>query len=125
MGARRPAARRRGQSLSARALCRLDELVDGEARGFGPFEGEGAKLIVVRRGGRIAAYWDACPHYGGTPMAWRANKYLNAAGDRIVCASHGAEFEIENGRCMLGAAFGLSLKRAPVEVVAGSVVYAP
>jgi nitrite reductase/ring-hydroxylating ferredoxin subunit len=31
-------------------------------------------------------------------MAWRTDAYLNAAGNRIVCASHGAEFEIETSR---------------------------
>ena len=52
--------------------------------------------------------WDACPHYGDTPMAWRTDAYLNAARDRIVCASHGAEFEIETGLCVTGAALGQS-----------------
>ena len=98
----------------ARVLCRLAELAEDEARGFGPFDGGRCKAFVVRKGGRVYAYWDACPHYD-TPMAWRTNAYLNAAGDRIVCASHGAEFEIETGRCVLGAALGKSLRPAPIE----------
>ena len=104
-------------------LCRLDDLGDGEARGFGPFADTRAKIVVVRRGERIFGYWDACPHYGDTPMAWRTDAYLNAAGDRIVCASHGAEFEIETGLCVHGAALGLWLKGAPVKIEAGRVVY--
>ena len=96
-------------------LCRLDELRDGEARAFRPFEGGRTKVFAVLKDGRLYAYWDACPHYGDTPMAWRNNAYLNAAGDRIVCASHGAEFEIETGRCILGAALGKSLSPAPIE----------
>ena len=77
---------------------------------------------MVRRHGALYAYWDACPHYGDTPMAWRTNEYLNADRDRIVCASHGAEFEIETGRCVLGAALGKSLSAAPIEVSAAGEV---
>ena len=107
-----------------RVLCRFDELAEGEARGFGPFDGGRQKIFVVRKSGSVYAYWDACPHYGDTPMAWRANAYLNAARDRIVCASHGAEFEIETGRCMRGAALGKSLKAATVEVTgSGEIVF--
>ena len=73
-------------------------------------------MIVARRGGQLFAYWDACPHYGGTPMAWRSNAYLNAARDRIICASHGAEFEIETGVCLLGAALGQALRPAPITI---------
>jgi nitrite reductase/ring-hydroxylating ferredoxin subunit len=99
----------------SRVLCRVAELAEGEARGFGPFNGGREKAFVVRKGERVYAYWDACPHYGDTPMAFRTNAYLNAARDRIVCASHGAEFEIETGRCVLGAALGKSLRPAPIE----------
>src|SRR5579883_696482 len=102
----------------ARFLCKLDDIADGEARAFGPFDGGRTKAFVVCKGEHIHAYWDACPHYGDTPMAWRTDAYLNAAGDRIVCASHGAEFEIETGRCLLGAALGKSLRPAPIEATA-------
>ena len=104
-------------------LCRLEDLAEGEARGFAPPDGGRAKIIVVRKDDRIHAYFDACPHYGDTPMAWRTNAYLNAAGSRIVCASHGAEFEIETGLCVAGAAVGKSLRRAPAEATAnGDIV---
>ena len=109
-----------------RTLCRFDELADGQSRGFGPFEGAREKVFVVRKGGSLYAYWDACPHYGDTPMAWRTDAYLNAAGSRIVCASHGSEFEIETGRCLLGAALGKSLRPAAIELTgSGEVVLMP
>jgi nitrite reductase/ring-hydroxylating ferredoxin subunit len=94
------------------ALGRACDIGEDEARAF---DAQGARLFVVRRAGALYAYWDACPHYGDTPMAWRAGEYLNAARDRIVCASHGAEFEIETGRCTRGAALGQCLRRAPVQ----------
>jgi nitrite reductase/ring-hydroxylating ferredoxin subunit len=107
-----------------RLIGRIDDLRDGEARAFGPFDGDRMKAFAVRKGDRLYAYWDACPHYGNTPMAWRKDAYLNTAGDRIVCASHGAEFEIETGCCVHGAALGLSLERAPIEATAdGAIVF--
>jgi nitrite reductase/ring-hydroxylating ferredoxin subunit len=97
------------------ALCRAGEIGENEARGFAPFADRRRKMFVVRRCNALHAYWDACPHYGDTPMAWRTDAYLNAAGDRIVCASHGAEFDIETGVCVSGAALGQYLKKARVE----------
>jgi len=82
-------------------LCHLNDLPDGASRGFDPRRSGQDTLLVVRQGRRLFAYADACPHHG-TPMAWRKDAYLNAAGDRIVCAAHGAQFEIHTGRCTLG-----------------------
>jgi len=97
---------------------------EGEARVFGPFDGARVKAFAVRRDGCLYAWWDACPHYGGTPMAWKTNAYLNAARDRIVCASHGAEFDIETGACVQGAALGQRLTPAPIEATAdGAIIY--
>ena len=100
--------------MTQRVLCRLDEIGENEARAFETFEGSRTKAFVVRRNGRLFAWWDSCPHQDGSPMAWRTNAYLNAARDRIVCASHGAEFDIETGHCLFGAALGLTLDRAPI-----------
>ena len=109
--------------MTDQTLCRLEDIGEGEARAFGPFDGSRKKAFVVRRNGRLSAWWDVCPHYG-SPMAWRTNAYLNAARDRIVCASHGAEFDIDTGACLLGAALGQSLTRAPIEAMPdGRVVF--
>lgn len=100
--------------MSEEVLCRAQEIGEGEARAFGPFDRTRRKAFVVRRNGRLYAWWDRCPHYD-TPMAWRTNQYLNAARDRIVCAAHGAEFEIDTGVCVLGAALHRRLYPAPIE----------
>ena len=103
-------------------VCRAEDIGEGEARAFPGRDGSRAKLILVRRQGVLRGYWDACPHYGDTPMAWRTNEYLNAERNRIVCASHGAEFEIETGLCLRGAALGKSLSAAPIEINAAGEV---
>jgi nitrite reductase/ring-hydroxylating ferredoxin subunit len=55
-------------------------------------------------------------------MAWRRDAYLNAAGDRIVCAAHGALFEIDTGLCVLGPCLGEQLQRIPWRAKNGELV---
>jgi nitrite reductase/ring-hydroxylating ferredoxin subunit len=97
-------------------LCSIAELSDGQARGF-QVAGLERKVVVVRRGGRVFGYLDSCPHYeGGTPMAWRTDRYLNGEGTHLACHSHGALFDIETGECVLGPCLGQSLTKVPVHV---------
>ena len=96
-------------------LLHLDDLPDGASRGFDPQRIGQDTVLAVRRGRRLFAYADACPHHG-TPMAWRKDAYLNAAGDRIVCAAHGAQFEVDTGLCVLGPCLGERLQALPMIV---------
>ncbi|RDK02473.1 Rieske (2Fe-2S) protein [Paraburkholderia lacunae] len=92
-------------------LARFDDLDDPGSRGFDP-AGQGRDtLLLVRRGHEVFAYLDACPHYGGTPMAWRKDAYLNGDGTRIVCHAHGAQFDIATGECLVGPCLGQRLTR--------------
>jgi nitrite reductase/ring-hydroxylating ferredoxin subunit len=95
-------------------LCHLDDLPDGGSRGFDPQRSGQDTVLVVRRGQALFAYADSCPHHG-TPMAWRKDAYLDASGERIVCAAHGAQFEIHTGRCTLGPCLGDTL--SPVHLI--------
>jgi nitrite reductase/ring-hydroxylating ferredoxin subunit len=90
-------------------LCEVAQLPACGARGFDP-EGHGRDtLFVVRRGDELRAYRNDCPHWPGSPMAWRKDAYLNADGTRIACHSHGAQFEIDTGLCVAGPCVGQSL----------------
>ena len=92
-------------------LCRADEIGEGQSRGF-DLDGEGVEAVfVVRVAGRLSAWRNACPHQGAA-MALRRDVYLNAAGDRIVCYAHGAEFDPETGLCLIGPCLGQRLTRA-------------
>jgi nitrite reductase/ring-hydroxylating ferredoxin subunit len=106
-------------------LCRLDELPDGESRGFDPFGQGPDALFVIRHGYALDAWRDACPHERGVPMAWRKNAYLNAARDRIVCSGHGALFDIATGMCTLGPCLGELLEPVRVMVDAEGFICLP
>ncbi|MTH79978.1 Rieske (2Fe-2S) protein [Paracoccus aestuariivivens] len=93
-------------------LCHRDEIPDGAARGFLPLPEALRRVIVVRRGQRLDAYMDSCPHYtGGTPMAWRRDAYLNGDGTHLACHAHCALFDIDTGDCVSGPCLGRKLTR--------------
>ncbi|HEX5392752.1 MAG TPA: Rieske 2Fe-2S domain-containing protein [Rhodocyclaceae bacterium] len=106
-------------------LCRLEDLPDGAARGFDPAHSGRDTLFVVRRGDALHAWHDRCPHYGDTPLPWRKDAYLNGGGTRIVCAAHGAQFDIASGACLLGPCLGQALDPVALTVTAeGDVLMA-
>ncbi len=103
-------------------LCHLSDLPEGEARGFDPLHCGQHSLLLVRQGAQVHAWRDACPHHG-TPLAWRQHAYLNAARDRIVCAAHGALFEIDTGLCTLGPCLGEHLQALPIAIAPSGEVH--
>ncbi|WP_237152233.1 Rieske (2Fe-2S) protein [Oryzibacter oryziterrae] len=114
-----------GASASAR-LCPEAEIVEGAARGFDLGEDGVDTMFVVRTGGVLRGWRNACPHIDGAPMAWRKDAYLNADGSRIVCHAHGAEFLPETGLCVSGPCLGRSLTSVPLTLgVDGFVLAEP
>jgi nitrite reductase/ring-hydroxylating ferredoxin subunit len=104
-------------------LCRLDELPDGESRGFDPTGSGRDTLFIVRQGLQRHAWRNACPHMAGAPMAWRKDAYLSGDLSRIVCYAHGAQFDIRSGECLLGPCLGQHLTPVAVQLTAeGDVV---
>jgi nitrite reductase/ring-hydroxylating ferredoxin subunit len=104
-------------------LCRFDELPDRESRGFDPWHEGQDSVLLVRQGERVFGWRDACPHHGGTPMAWRKDAYLNADRNRIVCAAHGAQFDIETGACTLGPCLGQGLQAVELVITETKNIY--
>jgi nitrite reductase/ring-hydroxylating ferredoxin subunit len=102
--------------IRAVVLCRFDALPAHGARGFDPHDTGADSMFVVRRGAELRAYLNRCPHQSETPLPWRKDAYLDAAGEAIVCSAHGARFDIATGVCTLGPCLGKSLRRVPVHV---------
>lgn len=102
-------------------LCRIDEIALPGAKGF--VFGEGAarrELFLVRTKGGIFAYENACPHQG-TPLETFPDKFLTADGKLIVCSTHGARFQPQDGLCVSGPCKGKSLRRVEIRVEAEQV----
>lgn len=107
-----------------RALCRLEEIADGKARGFSGVSSGFMGLLAVRQGGRVRVYVNACPHIG-VPLEIMPDRFLDGAGRRIVCAVHGATFRIEDGFCLTGPCAGDSLEAVPARIDAEGTIWVP
>ena len=107
--------------MTLRPLCHIEEIPDGGAKGFGPAEGGFTGLFAVRRGAVVVVYVNSCPHIG-VPLDWMPDKFLTGDGQRIVCATHGAEFGIADGVCLRGPCLGDRLEQVMIEIRDGVIL---
>jgi nitrite reductase/ring-hydroxylating ferredoxin subunit len=92
--------------------CREFTLGDGDW----PFKG-----FIVRQGDEIYAYQNYCVH-AGHPLNWKPDSFLTPDGSQIICASHGAVYEIKSGVCVGGPCPGKKLRALDVEIRDGTVI---
>lgn len=103
-------------------LGQLDDLPDGDAKEY--VFGRGTtrfSMIVVRRGHHVYGYLNLCPHYS-SPLNCRAGEFLSEDKSRLRCTMHYAEFRIEDGYGVAGAAEGCWLDPVPVHVADGNII---
>lgn len=105
-------------------LCPLTSLPDPGSRGFEvEIDGAMRPIFVVRRGNAVKGYLNSCPHIGAE-LNWQPDAFLDADRRYILCAVHGALFEIDDGRCIAGPCRGEALTPVEVRVERGQVVLA-
>jgi nitrite reductase/ring-hydroxylating ferredoxin subunit len=97
-------------------LCQLNELALGQARGFDPFNKGLDSLFLIKLADRVLAYRDVCPHYGTTTLPWQKDAYLDASGQHIVCAAHGALFDLRTAECISGPCLGEALEAIRLDI---------
>jgi nitrite reductase/ring-hydroxylating ferredoxin subunit len=106
-----------------RELCRISDIpVDG-AKGFPGPDGAFTGLVAVRKGDGVYLYENACPHIG-TPLDWTPDRFLSADGRMLICATHGAQFEIDTGICISGPCRGDRLTPVDFSIQGGVIVVA-
>lgn len=103
-------------------MIAFDSMEDG---GFVEVEavlnGDAESLVLYRDGQRVRAWLNVCPH-AGRRLDWAPGKFLKSKEGHLVCAAHGASFELVNGDCIAGPCRGDSLRRVAVEIRDGQVV---
>ena len=103
-------------------LIALDSIEDGGfAEAEARIDGDAESLIVHRSGENVRAWLNVCPH-AGRRLDWAPGKFLKSKEGHLVCAAHGASFELERGDCVAGPCRGDSLRAVAVEVRDGQVV---
>ncbi|MFM1886880.1 MAG: hypothetical protein RL026_2037 [Pseudomonadota bacterium] len=102
-------------------LCALAEVQDGGTRGFTLGDGDWPlRGLVVRHGDTAVAFVNQCPH-AGHRLNFLPDRFLTPDGGRILCLSHGAQFDKRSGECVAGPCVGEALRPIPVEVADGCV----
>jgi nitrite reductase/ring-hydroxylating ferredoxin subunit len=103
-------------------LASLDQIEDG---GFLEVEAmldgiDAESLILHRDGEAVRAWLNVCPH-AGRRLDWAPGRFLKSKAGELVCAVHGATFELQDGLCVAGPCRGASLRAVAVELRDGSV----
>ncbi len=76
--------------------------------------------FVVQKDGELYAFENFCPH-AGRQLNWGPDRFLTRDESQIMCAAHGALFDIETGQCVAGPCIGERLRRLPVRRRDGAV----
>jgi nitrite reductase/ring-hydroxylating ferredoxin subunit len=96
-------------------VCASDELADGGTgvRLAASYLGGEAVVFFVRYAGRAYGYLNRCAH---VPMEldWMEGQFFESSGLYLMCATHGAIYAPDTGRCAGGPCRGGRLR--PVEV---------
>jgi nitrite reductase/ring-hydroxylating ferredoxin subunit len=101
--------------VNQRCICASDELVDG---------GRGVCFVVnrndvseaafaVRFRGRVHAYLNRCAHLA-VELDWQPGEFFDVSGLYLICATHGALYDPESGRCLGGSCNGEGLRAVSV-----------
>ena len=106
------------------ALIALDSIADGGfAEAKAALDGDAESLILYRQGDEVRAWLNICPH-AGRRLDWAPGQFLKSREDLLVCAAHGASFELMRGECVAGPCRGEALRAVPLEVRDGQVYLA-
>jgi len=108
------------------AVCGSDALVDG-GRGvrFAAFTRSGGGTgFVVRYQGVVRGYLNRCAHVG-IELDWQHGEFFEREGRYLMCATHGAIYAPDTGRCAGGPCRGGALRVLQVEERDGGVFWFP
>mgnify|MGYP003950462503 FL=1 len=84
-------------------------------------DGDAESLLIYRdASGDVRAFLNVCPH-AGRRLDWAPGKFLRAKDGQLVCAAHGASFDLANGECTVGPCRGERLRDVAVHCVDGDV----
>ncbi len=102
--------------IGGQVICRSDEL---QERGLGvrfelPWYGVASPAFAVRYNGKVHAYLNRCAHVP-VQLDWQHGEFFDHSRLYLICATHGALYAPDSGRCMGGRCSGKGLQ--PLGVV--------
>ena len=94
--------------------------VGGFAEAEATIGGDAESLLLYRDGDAVRAWLNICPH-AGRRLDWAPGQFLKTKEGLLVCAAHGASFELAGGECVAGPCRGAALRSIAVVVRDGAV----
>ena len=102
-------------------LAKLEDIPDASARAFDfTHDDKRYSLILARSGDAVFAYENRCAH-AAYPLERPDGAVLVQSGRYLVCAMHGASFELATGACAGGPCNGRGLTPVVIRVEANAV----
>jgi len=99
------------------ALCHSADLAEGHLAV--PFDviysGQTCRAFAVRFQGQVQAYLNRCSHVA-MEMDFQPDRFFDANGQWLVCATHGASYHPTTGACASGPCRGNLVKIATLEM---------
>ena len=86
-------------------------------------DGVPESLILHRDGAVVRAWLNICPH-AGRRLDWSPGQFLKSRDGLLVCAVHGASFELHEGACVAGPCRGDRLNPVALDIRDGQVFLA-
>ncbi|MBF0335764.1 MAG: Rieske 2Fe-2S domain-containing protein [Alphaproteobacteria bacterium] len=104
-------------------LCPVESIEDPGSAGFVIETTDGRKraIMVVQANGHLRGYVNHCPHRGH-PLDFTPGRFLDLTRTFVLCASHGALFSVETGRCLAGPCLGDGLEPVALVVAGGMIM---
>jgi nitrite reductase/ring-hydroxylating ferredoxin subunit len=89
------------------ALCRSADLKErGRAVPFDVmYQGRSCRAFAIRFNGKPLAYLNRCSHVA-MEMDFQPDRFFDATGQWLMCATHGAVYEPQSGACKGGPCRG-------------------
>ncbi|MDF1822839.1 MAG: Rieske (2Fe-2S) protein [Alcanivoracaceae bacterium] len=98
-------------------VCATDQVpVDGACE----VQVNGEGVVIVNRDGQFYAYMNWCPHLG-IELNFMPDQFMDEDNTFIMCANHGALFEVESGNCLSGPCANECLKAVELDVRDGQI----
>lgn len=113
--------------MTERALCASGDLAEsGPGVRFALADpekvgaGGTAPAFVVRFQGQVRAYLNRCGHVP-VELDWKPGEFFDDSGLYLICATHGALYAPDSGRCVSGRCAGRGLRALRVTERDGTV----
>ena len=108
--------------VSGVILCKLEDIDDGSAKELSYSAGDEIyNIFLQRKGDDVFAYNNACPHTGA-PLNMELGQFMEKSGTYLMCHTHGALFQLDDGFCVAGPCNGASLEKFDIMIKSGNVI---